>query len=160
MKVTGNACCHMAKRVSCDSATLPTGVAEHGHFNEMPKPWREATLNEYVRMRGCYSPQYFESRNVLQKTSDGVTIGSVTIEWFHNVGFAVRMPNKWHCDQDEPGGIVYDEPIRYFLIGCEHTNRELSVDECRERRIRHMGRCWHVVECTKCGHVEAYDSSD
>jgi len=146
-------------RASCDHVRLPKGVTEHGHFNEMPKPWREATVNEYVRTRKSYNPYYFESRNVLQKASDGVTIGNVTIEWFHHVGFAVRMPNKWHVDRDEPGGIVYDEPIRYFRIGCDHRNRELSRDECRERGIIYGGNCYHVVECIECGHIEAYDSS-
>lgn len=159
MKITGDQCCHITRAVHVDEAHIPDGVTELGHFNEMPKPWREATVNEYAHMRGCYSPQYFESRNALE-VIDGVTIGSITIEWFHNCGFAVRMPNKWHCDSNEPGGIAYDEPIRYFKIGCDHENVELSQAECRERGIQHMGRCWHVVECTKCGHVEAYDSSD
>ena len=44
---------------------------------------------------------------------------------------------------------------------CIHVfDRELNPDECRMRDISHFGRCWHVVECSKCGKVNAYDSSD
>jgi hypothetical protein len=160
MKISGDSCCHVTKCVHCDEATLPDGLVDRGHFNEMPSPWREASVSEYVRQRGCYSPAYFESRNVLQQTADGVTIGNITIEWYHNVGFAIRMPNKWHYDRSEVGKIVYDEPIRYFRIGCEHDYTELSQAECRARGIQHMGHCWHVTECGKCGHIESYDSSD
>lgn len=158
MKISGDACCHVTQPIHCKEALIPDSVTKHGHFNEMPKPWREATYHEYARQRGCCSPSYFESRNVLEQAEDGVTIGNVTIEWFHNTGFAVRMPNKWHCESGR--GVVYDEPIRYFKIGCDHDNRELSQQECQKRGIKHMGRCWHVVECTKCGHIESYDSSD
>lgn len=42
---------------------------------------------------------------------------------------------------------------------CVHVNKELSSAQCKEKNIVHYGNCWHVVECTKCGHITSYDSS-
>ena len=41
-----------------------------------------------------------------------------------------------------------------------HAYRELSQSEAQEKGILHFGRCYHVAECTSCGVVNAYDSSD
>ena len=43
---------------------------------------------------------------------------------------------------------------------CDHETRELSYETCKSRDIPHHGMCWHVYECTKCGMIRAYDSSD
>jgi hypothetical protein len=42
----------------------------------------------------------------------------------------------------------------------EHSYVELSLAECRKRRIFHGGNCYHVSECSGCGHVRSVDSSD
>lgn len=46
------------------------------------------------------------------------------------------------------------------LTCVPHAWKELSYDECLRRDINHMGRCWHVYECSKCGKLSAADSSD
>jgi hypothetical protein len=43
---------------------------------------------------------------------------------------------------------------------CVHEYRELSVEECRTKRIKHWGMCWHVHECLKCQRTMSTDSSD
>lgn len=50
--------------------------------------------------------------------------------------------------------------VEYFAFGCEHSYRELSRDEAGEHGYRHFGSCYHVMECTKCKHIVAFDSSD
>jgi hypothetical protein len=51
--------------------------------------------------------------------------------------------------------------VRYFsFTRCNHSYTELSYDECKERGIYHAGRCYHVSACSKCGFVNAVDSSD
>lgn len=60
------------------------------------------------------------------------------------------------CDQCVGWGWVHPDNAK-----CVHDYRkELSQDECKKRGISHFGMCWHVVECTKCGKISAYDSSD
>ena len=34
--------------------------------------------------------------------------------------------------------------LYYKFSGCEHTYRELTQKECREKDIMHHGMCWHV----------------
>ena len=52
-----------------------------------------------------------------------------------------------------------DKKVYFAHFGCDHEYRELSMNECRARKISHLGMCWHVVECKHCGRIESYDSS-
>jgi uncharacterized protein with PIN domain len=51
------------------------------------------------------------------------------------------------------------DKVRYFRVGCNHQYVECSHERVKEKGIRHFGNCWHVTECTKCGHIYSYDSS-
>ena len=43
---------------------------------------------------------------------------------------------------------------------CEHKNsRELSMSECKRRKLTHWGSCWHVYLCEDCGDTWGVDSS-
>jgi hypothetical protein len=57
------------------------------------------------------------------------------------------------------GGKHHGEIVGWLHYGCEHNYRELSVAEAREKGHNHFGMCYHVCECQKCGHINAYDSS-
>lgn len=52
------------------------------------------------------------------------------------------------------------KPLSCSLPGGEHKYRELSGTEARAKGHYHGGRCYHVYECSGCGHVHAVDSSD
>lgn len=124
--------------------------------NRLPKPYVEVQADDYYHFASIWTPEALEFDQVLI----GNTIRDVRIEWYHNCAFALVWPDKWRCGTNGEPSIVYEEPIRYFRIGCQHELKELGVDECRRRGIDHFGRCWHVQECTKCGLIESYDSSD
>lgn len=42
----------------------------------------------------------------------------------------------------------------------EHTYGELSQRDCIDQGITHLGMCYHVIKCEKCGRVRSYDTSD
>lgn len=133
----------------------PKGVKPERHHNHMPKPFVRCEADVYYYARKLEVPSFIEHRHI---TEDG--IGGVVIEWFHACGFAIRFPNKWRSGPKGGPPIIYDEPVQYFRIGCDHEYQELSQRTCRERNLFHGGRCYHVNECTKCGHIWSYDSSD
>lgn len=62
-----------------------------------------------------------------------------------------------HCGQCTGWGWVpKDSPD----ATCVHEYSELSPEASRAKGIRHFGTCWHVYECSKCGHHKTTDSSD
>jgi hypothetical protein len=63
---------------------------------------------------------------------------------------------RCHCTQCHGYGWVEPAEAR-----CIHQyDRELRVQECRDKGIYHAGMCWHVYECSKCGAILTQDSSD
>jgi hypothetical protein len=52
------------------------------------------------------------------------------------------------------------EPLLCGGVVRNHVFRELSMKEAVEKGRYHGGRCYHVFECTLCGHGSASDSSD
>lgn len=61
-----------------------------------------------------------------------------------------------HCFQCEGWGVV---PAESKDATCVHTYKELSVEQAREKKQTHFGKCWHVYECTQCGNFKSVDSS-
>lgn len=59
------------------------------------------------------------------------------------------------CFQCMGWGYVRDEDK-----DCVHDFHEISADEARKRGAYHGGACYHVVACSKCDRISAYDSSD
>lgn len=143
----------------------PDWVEDMGSFNSLPKPIRKSNFQEFLHVYKHAIP-HEEIRQVMGEDNKNILKGQysytpVKILWFRNVAFALTMPQNWHTDKSNGRcDIVYDDPIRFFRIGCEHEYRELSQKECKEQNIYHAGRCWHVNKCEKCSHIEAYDSSD
>lgn len=52
------------------------------------------------------------------------------------------------------------KPLSCSLPSGKHEYRELSGTEARAKGHYHGGRCYHVYECSGCGHVHAVDTSD
>lgn len=127
-------------------------INDIGNYNSMPTPWKEINVNKYIHKRSSNIPIKFESRYVLHDN-----VGRVNIDFFNDFALAVRLPEKWKLVNDE---IVYTEDFKYYLIGCDHSYKELSYIECKEKGIPHYGRCWHVNECEHCGKISSVDSSD
>jgi hypothetical protein len=128
--------------------------ATYGGFNAAPPGWLEiseaevATGSHLIR---CYMPRHIEYRQITGQTHpDGrpAPVLQVTLYFAHD-GTGVAMSFDYHGKR-----------VRWFAFGCEHAWRTVGYDECRTRGIYHAGRCWNVSECTKCGHVNAVDSSD
>ena len=124
-----------------------------GNYNNLPTPNKEVTVDEFISTHAYYSPNNIEFRQI----RFGERIQNTHIYWFHDKAFAIAWPNRWTLKENK---MIYTEPVRYYRIGCDHEFKELTRDECRARNIPHEGRCWHVVECPKCGQMDAYDSSD
>lgn len=43
---------------------------------------------------------------------------------------------------------------------CIHEFVEISQAKAKALGVMHFGMCWHVIQCTKCGRLRSYDSSD
>jgi hypothetical protein len=141
----------MKKLVDTADKIVAPWLKDFGNYNNMPKPFSEITVDEYIHLKGNIV-NYYEHRHI----SHG-NIGSIHIEWFYDFGLAVRYPTIWKPENNK---IIYKEPIKYYKIGCNHSFVELSYNECKESSIPHFGRCWHVYKCTICGTVNSADSSD
>lgn len=90
------------------------------------------------------------------------------------VGFAQGTVNgkayDWYlyylnCDGTPDEGFAiardyWEKKVVYARFGCDHQWRGVTQQECHERNILHMGRCYTVRECTLCGKIEGIDSSD
>lgn len=62
-----------------------------------------------------------------------------------------------HCNQCNGWGWVRADSAD---ATCIHEYKELSVEQSQQKGIKHWGMCWHVYECSKCGHTMSQDSSD
>lgn len=144
------------------STVKPWEAESAGKGNTAPVGWRKITEKEFAQSKFfSYSPDHMEYRQ-LTRTQDGGPVAHQTTRygdthpvmvaahmfWFYD-GTGVALGNDWW------GGTV-----QYYAFGCQHEYTELGAKECRERGITHWGRCWHVYECSKCGHIDAHDSSD
>lgn len=163
--------------VPVDELQLPPGVEYQEHFNEMPLPYWEVDINEYLHFSNIYSyrfrefrqarlPEYYPADPRISKDEIKnwhIPLRSLHIEWYHDRGYAIVQPNKWtlfsinKVEQPalvtarhllDPNDIVYTETPRYFRIGCQHVFTE-------ERLRMHL----HRVTCTICGFTEEVDSS-
>jgi hypothetical protein len=138
----------------------PVWIKDLGNYNYMPEPYYEITESEYINYQGLYSPMYRETRQVQNKdvfTSERGSYRNVTIFWYFDRGIAIVWPNEWTLVADS---VVYTRDIRYFKIGCNHMNVELSQKECWDNKINHYGTCYHVNRCTLCGLVTSYSMRD
>jgi hypothetical protein len=100
----------------------PAGVEELGSYNYMPKPFREAEWDEFYHHVNNYLPKFIEFRQV--KDLPDLGFSSVYIYWQQMQGWAIRYPNKWHSRREDEGpgySLIWDEPVRYYKIGCDHV---------------------------------------
>lgn len=123
----------------------------YGSGNDAPPGWEEISVKELVQktLFSSYNPEVIDYRQILRV--EGKPLPTM-------------LPAKLLIYHDGTGvGIVCDywgEKVTYYRFGCRHEYHELSYDDCCSRGIYHAGRCYHVSECSKCGHINAADSSD
>lgn len=133
-------------------------------YNECPANLRLIDQHEFARkLGGPYSPSEIEYRQIqgdeipkdIQDAIGGKWL-SLHIFWYYDKT-GVAVISKWngtrHGSKPEWEGF-------FFAVGCQHDYRELSYQTCKEQGITHMGNCYHVYKCQKCGFVDAHDSSD
>jgi len=125
---------------------------------ETPPGWREITPEELAKTPfTVYAPCFFGSRYVLVSGRQEL----VTVLVFHDgTGIAFRRCWRYDYKPGEPSKGPNYMLVRTYRFGCEHEYDELSQAECQKRGIEHHGSCYHVLLCSKCGHVNVYDSSD
>ena len=129
---------------------VPDNCATKGlHPNLFPDGWREIDVGEFAQSSFfTYSPTHVEYRQMYDAYP--FTSPMVAAKLFHfSDGTGVALSNEW-----------WDEKVRYFKFGCDHSYNELMPSECNKRGVSHFGMCYHVYECDKCGHVMSQDSSD
>lgn len=117
--------------------TPPIGVTDVGSFNLMPEPFEEISRDEYLHRTGPYTMHYLEFRQVRHLAPH---LASIYIEWYAYNGYAVMAPNKWHTRREDEGegyGLVWEEDVRYFRIGCPHKWKN-DEKVPRERGIDHL----------------------
>lgn len=133
----------------------PEEIKEHeekyGGYNDAPPNFKEITEAEFAQsMFFTYAPNATEHRQILIDPDDSrkECLGITLYYFFDGNGF----------------GIAHDywgKKVRYFRFkACEHEYKSLSPKEAHAKGILHFGRCYHVGECKKCGHIHSYDSSD
>lgn len=120
--------------------------AKWGGYNDAPVGFREVTPAEFVDSRASiYAADLYEIRQIWDMKSPALSVQMFFMP--DRTGWAM-MPDR------------HSRRVRYFLFGCEHRYRELSMAECRERGVYHAGRCYHVRLCERCGYISAVDTSD
>lgn len=125
-----------------------------GRYNDMPPNAKEISREEFERKlyHGSYSPDRIKFKQVYESKSFGAPCMNMRLFIYHD-GTGVAVGSKYL------GGDKYE--ARFFKFAkCEHEMGEISAAEARAAGIYHGGRCYHVLKCTKCGYVSAYDSSD
>jgi hypothetical protein len=125
--------------------------------NHRPKNFREIDANEFAQSKFfSYTPSYIGYE---QFEWNGEWLMGHMYVFYDNTGIFITSDSR--AERNANGRTGYRYYPRYFKFGaCIHTHRELSQQEARSRDIPHYGRCYHVNECTKCGFIESYDSSD
>ena len=114
---------------------------------KLPIPYKTINVHEFRFMFANYVPSYVEHRHIDIKGR----ILSAKIFYFHDVAYAMVFDKSNHKNKDKK--MVYDRPIIYYRIGCEHFYRELSKEVCAKRNLVHFGASWHVSECNICGMI-------
>lgn len=132
----------------------------YGKYNDFPPNWREITQDEFARsLFFHYTPDFIDFRQMYEKDKDGkraynapYTSGKLFFFW-NKTGIGI-------VDTYEDKKYNAKKILRFFKFGCEHKYRELSREESAKKGRTHFGRCYHIEECTTCGHIWEYDSSD
>ena len=81
----------------------------------LPVPYRKATVHEFRTAFSKDTPSYVEYRSIIIRKAKM----SAKIFYFHDVSFAMVFDGKSHMNKDKH--LVYNKPILYYRIGCEHT---------------------------------------
>lgn len=80
-------------------------------------------------------------------------------DWVRRYGYAAYKSKRPDYHLDAHLCEVCALPMSCTSADGNHTYVELSTTECRAKGLYHAGNCYHVSECTGCGHVNAVDSS-
>jgi hypothetical protein len=118
------------------------------HGNAFPEGWEEITQEEFSRsIFFTYTPAFMEYRQMHSSDNSVPMLAARLFHFYDGTGVAVSSD-------------CWAEEITYYKFGCTHKYNELSQKTSRERGIGHHGMCWHVYECSECGHIMSTDSSD
>lgn len=119
-----------------------------GDFNTAPDGFTQITEKEYAQSHFFrYAPEAIEHRQLLNVPGE-TTMLDVWMYYYHD-GTGIALAEDFWAGT-----------VRYFRFGCDHTYRELSPAAAKAKGVPHFGHCWHVNECSVCGHIESSDSSD
>lgn len=110
----------------------------------LPVPYRKGTIHEFRTAFSDATPTHVEYRKIIIRKVKM----SAKIFYFHSEAFAMVFDGKSHMNKDEH--LVYNKPILYYRIGCEHNYTELTTEQCTERNLVHLGSQCHVYLCGKC----------
>jgi hypothetical protein len=122
-----------------------------GGYNDFPPNWHPITEEDFSHsLFFSYAPVFRDTRQMLPSRAgkEGACVDAVL--FFYHDGTGVGIERDYWA-----GKVNY-----YAFSVCEHQYREISQAECAKRGIFHGGNCYHVEVCSKCGHINAYDSSD
>lgn len=149
----------MYKIVYADPGSVPFPAAvDAGGYNDMPRPYRECSHDEYLYRSWHHSPNGIEFRQI--HLPGWKTVRNVLVEVYNSFCLAVVKPGQWTTrprDWTLEGldsySICWTEPVLYYYIGCDHAYEDMPAAE----RPSGMWGC-HVKRCGKCGDVLAYSS--
>lgn len=128
-----------------DQFVLPTGIDERGSYNVPPSPYRPAHEHEFIHAVRSIAPLWLEYRQLKHLASD-LPWTSCWIYWMHANAWIVVNPNRWHSRDEQTEGpgyrLVWDDPVRYFKVGCDHQYKTMS----------RPNRWTEIRTCQVCGH--------
>ena len=128
-----------------------------GGYNDPLPNMVELTLEEFAKSDFfMYCLTGYETRQPIWDRLKNVKFDTSSL-----YGLNVFFINSPHVSGYAMSSDYLNGKVRYFKFSqCEHNYVGLSYDECKQRGIYHAGRCYHVSVCSKCGYVNAVDSSD
>ena len=126
----------------------------YGGYNDPPPNWKRITEEQFAKSDyftyGFVRSEYRQFVNPEKDELDSKYQGMISVQLLYmHAGHGYAIHNDWMNDR-----------ICYYRFGCEHKYVGLDQQECRRRNIPHYGRCYHVSECSICGHIYSCDSSD
>ena len=134
-----------ASKVTYDSSfEAPDGTK----FNEMPKGLVEVPEEEFANsVFFHYTPKYIEYRQIEFPSID-------------DLGHYHTVLLHWYEDNTGAALVNASDKVRFFLFGCKHVYRQMTVKEITECDLWTPGRWINHLVCENCGHQKIVDSGD
>jgi hypothetical protein len=121
---------------------------DYGGFNDFPPNWREMSEAEFAKSDFfTYSTALVEFRQMLDPERKNPALGA-HLNWQTDLKTGYAIVNDFWAGK-----------IKFYHFGCDHKWGSVDVESAKARGIT-LEPYLNARQCTKCGQIWQYDSSD